>query len=240
MGDEKPGNRRGGEPAHRVLGGTGLELTVVSLGAMRTKEPQVLQAAFDAGVNYIDTAHCYMNGMNEKIVGMALKGYRDKVLVATKCHMVSPKEEIVKSVEGSLRSLQTDYVDVLQTHHPSVDDVLHEDAKEALAKLKKDGKIRFAGTTTHSREAEILDAVTNDPDKFYDMVLVTYNYKSKDEVGKAIERAAKAGIGIVAMKTQAKTGYDTKKFGDINRTRRRCGGFCRTRMSRRRYPPWSI
>ena len=73
-----------GHPAFRTLGRTGMKITIVSMGAMRTSEPAIFQAAFDKGVNYIDTARGYMDGRNEGMVGEALKGYRDRVYVATK------------------------------------------------------------------------------------------------------------------------------------------------------------
>ena len=67
-----------GTPAFRTLGRTGMKITIVSMGAMRTSEPAIFQAAFDKGVNYIDTARGYMDGRNEGMVGEALKGYRDR------------------------------------------------------------------------------------------------------------------------------------------------------------------
>lgn len=202
-------------PVYRTLGRTGLKVSVVGIGAMRTTEPAILQAAFDRGVNYLDTAHCYMGGRNEKIVGKALKGYRDKVYVATKCH-IGPRDAMLKSVEDSLRSLQTDYVDVIQLHGlGSKEEVMHEGAREALAEMVKQGKARFVGYTTHSNEADLLNATADDPDKFFDMVLVAYNFQKPPELKAAIARAANAKVGVVGMKTQA-GGYDTKELGDIS------------------------
>ncbi len=197
-----------GEVPMRTLGQTGMKVSEVSAGAMRTSEAAVLQAAFDRGVNYVDTAHCYMGGRNEHIVAEAIKGRRDKLFVATKVHVVTPKADVIKSLEESLKALGTDHVDILQLHMPPVENVLHADAKAACAELKQQGKIRFAGVTTHSNQVEVLDAVTNDPDHFYDTVLVAYNFESPPEIGAAIDRAAKAGVGIIAMKTQA-GGYKT-------------------------------
>jgi hypothetical protein len=72
------------QPVHRILGRTGLKVSVVSFGAMLTPEPEVLMTAFDNGLNYVDTARKYMDGRNEEIVAKALKGRRDRVYVATK------------------------------------------------------------------------------------------------------------------------------------------------------------
>ncbi|GMV91477.1 MAG: hypothetical protein AMXMBFR82_12550 [Candidatus Hydrogenedentota bacterium] len=197
-----------GEVPMRTLGRTGMKVSEVSVGAMRTSEPAILQAAFDRGVNYVDTARGYMGGRNESIVGEAIKGRRDSLFVATKVGAVTPKAEIMKSMDESLRALGTDYVDVFQLHMPVVADVLHPDAKEACAELKQQGKIKFSGVTTHSDQAAVLDAVATDPDRFYDVVLVAYNFESPPEIGAAIDRAAAAGLGIIAMKTQA-GGYKT-------------------------------
>jgi len=202
-----------GDVAYRTLGKTGLKVSVIGVGTMRTTEPAVIQATFDQGVNYLDTARGYMGGNNERIVGKALKGYRDKVYLATKFH-ARDKEGMQRSIEESLRSLETDYVDVLQFHNlKSKDEVFNEDAKSFAAEMKKQGKARFVGVTAHSNEVEILDAVVQD--KFYDMVLVVYNFKSSEALKQAIARAAQAGVGIVAMKTQA-GGYKTEELGDIS------------------------
>ncbi|MBI4556627.1 MAG: aldo/keto reductase [Candidatus Hydrogenedentes bacterium] len=203
---------------HRILGRTGLKVSIVGLGALRTSEPAVMQAAFDRGVNYVDTAHTYMNGNNERIVAQALKGYRDKVYVATKtsAHLnLKSKPEIFACVEESLRRLEVDYVDVLLFHHPPKEVIGWSEPKEALSELKKQGKARFFGVSTHSDEIGVLNALVDDPDKFYDLVLVTYNYKTSQEQKDAIARASKANLGIVAMKTQ-EGGYQTKELGDIS------------------------
>jgi predicted aldo/keto reductase-like oxidoreductase len=75
--------------------------------------------------------------------------------------------------------------------------------------------VRFCGVTTHKNEVEVLNALVDDPDRFFDTCLVKYNFKSDMEVSVAIDRAAAAGIGIIAMKTQA-GGYDTSGLGRIS------------------------
>ena len=200
-----------GTPAFRTLGRTGMKITIVSMGAMRTSEPAIFQAAFDKGVNYIDTARGYMDGRNEGMVGEALKGYRDRVYVATKVKPGS-KEAMIRSIDESLSSLKVDYVDLLQLHAlSSAEQVMNTEYREVLAEAKKSGKTRFIGVTTHSKEPDVLNAVTDDPDKLYDTVLVTYNFQKPPEVKAAIAKAAAANIGIIAMKTQA-GGYQTREL----------------------------
>lgn len=204
-------------PVYRTLGRTGLKITIVSFGAMLTPEAEVMKIAFEHGVNYVDTARRYMAGRNEEIVGQALKGTRDKVYVATKTQPGSKsKEAIFRDVEMSLRALNTDYIDVIQLHNlSSKDRVFIPETREALVRLKEQGKVRFFGVTTHTNQAEVLHALVDDRDRFFDMALVAYNFKSSNAVREAIVRAAGAKIGIIAMKTQA-GGYSTDALGPIS------------------------
>jgi hypothetical protein len=202
-------------PVYRTLGRTGMKITIVSFGAMETMEAEVMRVAFDHGINYVDTARGYMGGKNEETVAKALKGKRDKVYVATKTKEKS-KETIFNDVEASLRALETDYVDVIQLHNlTSKDRAFIPETREALIKLKEQGKVRFFGVTTHMNQVEVLNAVVDDRDKFFDMALVGYNFMSPAGVAEAIARAAQANIGIIAMKTQA-GGYATDALGPIS------------------------
>jgi predicted aldo/keto reductase-like oxidoreductase len=205
------------KPVYRTLGRTGLKITVVSFGAMLTPEPEVIRVAIDQGVNYIDTARKYMNGKNEEIVGKAIRGVRDKVYIATKTPSDSKsKADIIRDVELSLKALGTDHIDVIQLHNVTGKErIFIAETKEALIQLKKQGKVRFCGVTTHKNEVEVLNALVDDPDHFFDTCLVKYNFKSDKDVSVAIDRAASAGIGIIAMKTQA-GGYETAALGKIS------------------------
>lgn len=205
-------------PVYRTLGRTGLKITIISFGAMLTPEPEVMKIAFDHGVNYVDTARRYMGGKNEEIVARALKGNRDKVYVATKISPASTsKESIFKDVETSLKALETDYVDVIQLHNLTgrEDRIFNPEIREALVRLKEQGKVRFFGVTTHKNEAEVLHALADDKDRFFDTALVKYNFKSDAQTKQAIARAAQANIGIIAMKTLA-GGYATDVLGPFS------------------------
>jgi predicted aldo/keto reductase-like oxidoreductase len=197
-------------PVYRTLGRTGLKVTIVSFGAMLTPEHEVMEA-------YVDTARRYMGGRNEEIVGRALKGRRDKVYLATKTiSSSSSKKDMFADVETSLSKLKTDYIDVIQLHSlSSKDRAFIPETREALLELRKQGKVRFFGITSHTNQAEILNALADDPTKFFDVALVGYNFKSGPDIKEAIARAAKSGIGIVAMKTQA-GGYKTDALGPIS------------------------
>lgn len=204
-------------PVYRTLGRTGLKITVVSFGAMLTPEPEVIRIALDHGVNYIDTARSYGGGRNEEVVAKAIKGIRNRVTVATKiAWRAKTKGDMFQSVETSLRALETDTIDVIQLHGLSSRERIFEpEMRESLLTLRKQGKVRFFGVTTHTNEAEVVNALVDDPDRFFDMALVKYNFRSGEDAKKAIARAAGAGIGIVAMKTQA-GGYETDTLGPIS------------------------
>jgi predicted aldo/keto reductase-like oxidoreductase len=203
------------KPVYRTLGRTGLNISVVSFGAMLTPEPEVIKIALDHGVNYIDTARIYMGGKNEEIVGRAIQGRRQKLCVATKTKSTT-KDDIIRDVETSLKALETDYIDVIQLHSlVDKDRIFQPDAREALITLKKQGKVRFFGVTTHKNQADVLNALVDDKDRFFHTALVGYNFKTEKSVTEAIARAAKANIGIIAMKTQT-GGYVTQEMGLIS------------------------
>jgi uncharacterized protein len=207
--------QKGVVPVYRTLGRTGLRVTVVSFGAMLTPEHEVMRAAFDLGINYVDTARSYLGGRNEEIVGKAIKGIRDKIYIATKTKANS-KRGIVSDVETSLTKLGTDHIDVIQLHDlSSAGSTFSPEAREALTELRKQGKVRFLGVTTHMNQTEVVDAIVDDKDKFFDTVLMWYNFNSPPELKGAIARAAQAGIGVIAMKTQS-GGYKTGALGPIS------------------------
>lgn len=196
----------------RALGKTGITLPVVSMGVMNADIPGLLRRAYELGIRHFDTAAVYQQGRNEQMVGTVIKemGVRDKVVISTKQpsrnHSQSPleaKRRFIDGVEASLTRLQMDHVDIL--YHHGVDSV--EDAKadgplEALETLKKDGKTRFIGISTH-RTVEVLNEALRLG--VFDVALVMLNYTMAHDaqILSTIERAAKSGIGIVAMKTQA-------------------------------------
>ncbi|MGZ9137933.1 MAG: aldo/keto reductase, partial [Candidatus Deferrimicrobiaceae bacterium] len=199
----------------RTLGKTGFQVGTVGFGAMITRDPEVIRFAVDRGVDYVDTADCYMGGENERIVGRALSGIREKVVLATKVH-IAPVDQMIRSAENSLRSLKVDVIDLLQLHGISTEaEVTDGRAREALRKLIDQGKVRAAGVTTHSGQETVLRAVQKDG--FYKTVLVAYNFRSDTGVAATVKEAlgmsqglsntiravAASGIGVIAMKTQA-------------------------------------
>jgi aryl-alcohol dehydrogenase-like predicted oxidoreductase len=156
---------------HRELGRTGVSVSPLCLGAMmfgawgETDHDEcirIIHRALDAGMNFIDTADVYARGESEEIVGKALAGRRDEVVLATKVHgrmhdsdpnqFGNSRRWIVREVENSLRRLQTDYIDLYQIHRPEPDTDIDE-TLGALSDLIHQGKVRYAGSSTFPASA---------------------------------------------------------------------------------------
>ncbi|HEX4718947.1 MAG TPA: aldo/keto reductase [Thermoleophilaceae bacterium] len=149
----------------RNLGSTGVKVSPLCLGAMMFGEwgnpdhdesMRIIHAALDAGINFVDTADVYSRGESEQIVGKALKGRRDHVVLATKVHgpmgddpneFGNSRRWIIKEVENSLRRLQTDWIDLYQIHRPEEDTYIDE-TLGALSDLVHQGKVRYIGSST--------------------------------------------------------------------------------------------
>ena len=188
-------------PSHttyRVLGKTGLKVSTVGSGVGIEPDPQVIARAIELGVNYFDTARGYGNGNSERLTGIALKGKRNKVILATKTDGRT-KAAIFKDMDESLKALNTDYVDIWHLHSRDTPDTITDEAVEACETLKKQGKTRFIGVSTHAVHT-VADRILT-IGKF-DVVQTTYSYA----IGgaplrqEAIAKLYAAGIGMVAMK----------------------------------------
>jgi aryl-alcohol dehydrogenase-like predicted oxidoreductase len=198
---------------YRTLGKTGLKVTAVSMGVMNCSDPAVLLRAFDLGINFYDTADCYMHGRNEEMVGKVFERKRQKVVIQTKVHDQDEKK-MRASVERSLRRLRTDYIDVLVWHgHSKPEEVSDPRLFEFMSQMKKEGKIRFSGFSAHSRMAPLLREAAKS--NLHDVALVSYNFTHARNLKEAVALAAQSGIGIVAMKTQS-GGYRKEKMGGLN------------------------
>ncbi|MGQ9801356.1 MAG: aldo/keto reductase [Candidatus Saccharicenans sp.] len=213
-GPQPPGGRREGF-IYRTLGRTGVVLPVVSMGVMNSDNPELVRAALDSGLVHLDTAHGYQRGRNEEIIGQVLKGRpRDSFFIATK---VREGERFLEMVDISLQRLGLDYVDILYLHNLSKrDNVLAEENLKVMEQVKKSGKARFIGLSTHSNEPEVIRAAIEA--RIFDVVLTGYNFR-KDyikDLDAAIAEAAGAGVGIVAMKTMAGAFWDKERTQPIN------------------------
>ncbi|HEY2285017.1 MAG TPA: aldo/keto reductase [Streptosporangiaceae bacterium] len=158
----------------RVLGSTGVRVSPLCLGAMmfgawgnrdHDDSIRIIDRAIDAGINFIDTADVYSAGESEEIVGKALAGKRENIVLATKAHASmgddpnmkgNSRRWLVREVENSLRRLNTDYIDLYQIHRPDPSADIDE-TLGALSDLIRAGKILYAGSSTFPA-SEIVEA----------------------------------------------------------------------------------
>jgi predicted aldo/keto reductase-like oxidoreductase len=191
----------------RVLGKTGLEIPILSMGVMRADNPAVVRAAYNSGLTHFDTAHGYQNGKNEEMLGVFFKDKdRSTFTIATKGKANPNSEHFEKEYEEllntSLRRLQMDHVDIFYAHAiDNPEDVTHPRLIAMLKKFKEEGKIRHIGFSTHANKPEQIDKAIEAG--IYEVILVSYNFKLGilSELNAAIQRGVDAGIGFVAMKT---------------------------------------
>lgn len=192
----------------RTLGRTGIKLPILSMGVMRADNPNVVRAAYNSGIYHFDTAHGYQNGKNEEMLGNFFQDKpRDSYFIGTKVKFDYPlkdnfEQELEEMLDLSLKRLKMDHVDIFYTHAiKDTDGIKDERIIAALKKVKESGKAKYIGFSTHSHRPEQLDAAVEAG--IYDVALISYNFKLNNlqETKEAVERAAKAGIGIVAMKT---------------------------------------
>ena len=159
---------------YRTLGRTGIKVSPYCLGAMmfggiansdHEDSIRIIHKALDFGINFIDTADRYSNGESEEIVGKALKGQREKIVLATKVHgpmgedpnqQGSSRRWVTEAIEGSLRRLQTDHIDLYQMHRPSPDTDI-EETLSVLTDLMREGKVRAIGSSSFPA-SEIVEA----------------------------------------------------------------------------------
>jgi predicted aldo/keto reductase-like oxidoreductase len=215
---------------YRTLGKTGLKLPIVSMGVMNADNPKLVEAALDAGMIHLDTAHVYQRGRNEEMIGKVIKGRpRDSFVLATKVpgggmdrktglftKQTDPKA-FVEKFHTSLKRLGVDYVEIFYLHSVvKKEAVMYEPLLSAMVKLKKEGKVRFIGVSTHRNEPEVLRAAADS--NVYDVVLSAYNFNQPHvkKMDEALAYAVKKGIGTVAMKTQAGVYWDRERTRQIN------------------------
>ncbi|MBF0633853.1 MAG: aldo/keto reductase [Nitrospinae bacterium] len=204
---------------YNPLGKTGLKISDISFGAGKLNTPSLVARAVDMGVNYFDTAPDY--GQSEANIGKYIKesGARDKMVIASKfCKRVgypghldadAPEKDYIESVEGSLKTLNTDYLDVVFVHamgEPGVkfeERLLSQNMLNAYEKLKKAGKARFLAVSSHgtNRLEELLTRAVKSG--HYDIVMAAFNFMKFPGIPDLLKEAASANVGVIAMKTLA-------------------------------------
>ncbi len=214
---------------YRILGKTGLKVPVVSFGVMRADNPALCKAAYENGINFFDTANVYQGGNNETMLGNLFKDLpRSSFIVETKVlpsgvgrdglpTAQTTADDFIAKFNVSLKRLQLEYVDILHIHAVSNPEMLnHKPLLSALTQLKKEKKTRFVGFSTHSNMPVLLKAAAETD--FWDVILTSYNFMMNNvpEMNEAIQKAADAGIGIIAMKTMAGGFRDRERKQPVN------------------------
>jgi aryl-alcohol dehydrogenase-like predicted oxidoreductase len=199
---------------YRILGRTGLRVSVIGLGTMvhaghfgpmkDSDSVSAIDAALELGVNFIDTSDAYGAGYSEALLGKNLHERRDKVILATKGGnvMVGPErgkrnfasDYIGRVLEESLQRLRTDYIDLYQLHNPTVDVIEHGEAWEILEKAKKAGKIRYYGVSINT----IDEGIAAVKDGRSDTIQLEYNLLAQEPAEKIFPLAQAANVGIIA------------------------------------------
>jgi aryl-alcohol dehydrogenase-like predicted oxidoreductase len=210
--------------SHRPLGRTGISVSEVGLGAWQLANPlwdsrgddearKVVESAIDGGCDFFDTAPGYSDGHSEELLGQTLKPVRSRVTICTKFGHGADGTNfdaaaIRPSLEASLRRLQTDYVDILLLHNPSIEllDGGRAPQYEELERLKKEGKLRVYGVSLdHGHELDAVVKTTH-----CGAVEVLFNVFHQEPLA-AFRRAAAAGIGLI-VKVPLDSGWLSGKY----------------------------
>jgi predicted aldo/keto reductase-like oxidoreductase len=203
------------------IGKTGLKMSDISYGTGGLPSASMVLRAIDRGINYFDTAPDY--GSSEEYIGQAMKNIqRDKVIITSKfctpysypSHLPlgSKKKDFIEAVDGSLRRMKTDYMDFCMVHAIGEQSfmlgkekmrLLDEEMLAAYHELKKAGKVRFLGVSSHgpnNMEDLLMTAVTSG---HFDMIMPSFNFMKFPKIPEVLKEAKKRDVGVIAMKTLA-------------------------------------
>jgi aryl-alcohol dehydrogenase-like predicted oxidoreductase len=221
---------------YRTLGNTGISVSEIGFGAWaiggtadasgaplgwgHTSDEDSLAAirrARDLGVNFFDTADSYGFGRSESLLGIVLSRFRSDLVIATKVGVTRTsdgilqknfsKQHIFHAVDGSLKRLRTDYIDLYQVHNPTIADLHREEIQEAMERLQEIGKIRYWGVSVSSVE-EGIEVINRG---WGHALQVLYNVLNQAPAGQLFPLAKQKGYGIVARVPLA-SGLLTGKF----------------------------
>lgn len=182
----------------------------MSLGTNQNVNNELIRDAYEAGINFFDTADLYNKGWNEETVGKAVKPFRDKIYLATKVgnqwkedgsgwEWNPSKEYILEAIEKSLKRLQTDYIDLYQLHGGTIDDPIDETI-EAFEILKQQGKIRTYGISS-IRPNVIREWVKRSD---MDSVMMQYSLLDRRPEEECLDLLKENQIGVLARGSLAK------------------------------------
>jgi aryl-alcohol dehydrogenase-like predicted oxidoreductase len=216
-------------PELRMIGNTGIKVTPLCFGAPRTNEESLIKYALEKGMNFIDTGRAYGNGNNEILVGKAVAGRRESVVIQSKIKLeenelpskgkgrkgaVEIRDALSSKLEASLKALNTSYIDVLLYHGASDENLLfHTEVMKFFSEIKKSGVIKAHGFSTHNENMNLPER--NNSEGFYDVIMVPFNpmgsfthsvngrFSEWDQkkLISILTEAGNKGTGVIAMKT---------------------------------------
>ena len=215
----------GSEPKireYRMLGRTGFKVSDISFGAGNLNNPDVLNAALDMGINYIDTAEHYARGNSERTIGEVINRHdRKKLFITSKLNFSmgsSTKQGLKDRFTKCLERLQTDYIDCFMIHMtPAAEQVKHEPYHELVKELKAEGKIRFTGLSNHGTEHKLAGPIKDEMEKVvlaaaedgrFDVVLFVYNFIQKEQGEKILKACKEKNMGTTLMKVNPVKFYE--------------------------------
>jgi len=185
------------------LGRTGLKVSRIGLGGIPLQRPsesdavKLIRHAIDSGINLIDTSRGY--GTSEERIGKAIKGYREDVILVTRT-WIADNKVASEHLETSLKTLDTDYIDIWQFHNVSKEKykiIMSQDGTYKIAKkAREDGMIRFIGITGH--DIEVMKTAVKT--EMFDVILYPFNFVNNDAESELVKLAEKHNVGFMAMK----------------------------------------
>jgi len=200
---------------YRRLGRTDFKVSDISVGGGPLSNDNVLRAALEAGINYIDTAEHYERGGSERTIGQVLKVHdRDSVFITTKLN-ISFNKRITKAdlrdrFMKCLERMGTDRADCLMIHMCTLDQVKYEPYHELIGELKAEGKVRFSGLSNHGADLSLFGPLKDPMDQVvmaavedgrFDIMLFVYNFLQRESGERIIKACAAKDVGVTLMKT---------------------------------------
>lgn len=194
---------------YRPLGRTAFNMSDISFGCASLSDSAVARRAIERGITYFDTSPDYSDAASERALGQGIQGIpRERLFLVSKfCtaggHLANdtPVPEVIAAVEGSLRRLGTEYLDLVHIHAVnSIDRLMAPNIHEGFERLKAAGKVRFLGVSSHTPDLERVMRHAVDSGRF-DVIMAAYNFKNWPDLRNIFRDAHTRGVGVVAMKT---------------------------------------
>ncbi len=213
----------------RKIGDTGIFVSPICFGAPRTNEESLIKYALDKGIGFIDTGRSYGNGNNELLVGKAIQGIREKVIIQSKIRLddnelpskgkgkrgaLEIRDALSSKLDASLKALNTNYIDILLYHDAINENLLfHNETMKFFSDMKQSGIIKAKGFSTHNDYMNLPER--NNTELFYDTIMVPFNHAGsfvhsvtnrysewdQNKLIAILTEAENKGIGVIAMKT---------------------------------------